>query len=99
MITVIMTPIIEKMKRIILANLNGHKLSFKLSLPQQNQRERLFSMQIISQEKDPAMGINGFEGVGPEWLLPQKKESLFSFWKKVRFEGGEREIDLLVHAH
>jgi len=28
----------EKMKKIILANLNGHKLSFKLSLPQQSQR-------------------------------------------------------------
>ena len=28
----------EKMKKIILANLNGHKLSFKLSLPQQGQR-------------------------------------------------------------
>ena len=28
-------------------------------------------MQIISQEKDPAVGINGFEGVGPEWLLPK----------------------------
>ena len=56
-------------------------------------------MQIIPQEKDPAMGINGFEGVGPEWLLPQKKESLFAFWKNVRFEGGERETDLLVHAH
>ena len=56
-------------------------------------------MQIIPQEKDPAVGINGFEGVGPEWLLPQKKESLFVFWKKVRFEGGEKETDLLVHAH
>ena len=56
-------------------------------------------MQIIPQEKDPAVGINSFEGVGPEWLLPQKKESLFAFWKKVRFEVGEREIDLLVHAH
>ena len=56
-------------------------------------------MQIIPQEKDPAVGINGFEGVGPKRLLPQKKESLFAFWKKVRFEGGERETDLLVHAH
>ena len=56
-------------------------------------------MQIIPQEKDPAVGINGFEGVGPKWLLPQKKESLFAFWKKVRFEGEERETDLLVHAH
>ena len=56
-------------------------------------------MQLIPQEKDPTVGINGFEGVGPEWLLPQKKESLFVFWKKVRFKGGERETDLLVHAH
>ena len=23
-------------------------------------------------EKNPAVGINGFEGVGPEWLLPKK---------------------------
>ena len=45
------------------------------------------------------MGINGFEGVGPEWLLPKKKECLFTFWKKVRFEEGERETDLLVHAY
>ena len=57
-------------------------------------------MQMILQEKkDPVVGINGFEGVGPEWLLPKKKESLFTFWKKVRFEGGERETGLLVHAH
>ena len=55
-------------------------------------------MQIISQEKDHAVGINGFEGVGPEWLLP-KKESLFTFWKRARFERGERETDLPVHAH
>ena len=62
-------------------------------------RERLFSMQIIPQKKDPAVVINDFEGVRPEWLLPQKKESLFAFWKNVRFERGERETDLLVHAH
>ena len=55
-------------------------------------------MQIIPQEKDPAVGINDFEGVRPEWLLTKKKESLFAFWEKVRFEGGERETDLLVHA-
>ena len=29
---------------------------------------------------------------------PKKKESLFAFWKKVRFEGGKRETDLWVHA-
>ena len=98
MITVIMISITEEMKRIIPVNLNGYKLSFKFSLPQQSQSGENASMQIISQEKDPAVGINGFEGVGPEWLLPQKKESLFAFWKKVRFEGGERETNLLVYA-
>ena len=55
-------------------------------------------MQITLQKKDPAVEINGFEGIRPEWLLPKKKESLFAFWKKVRFEGGERETDLWVHA-
>ena len=33
-------------------------------------------MQIISQEEDPAVGINGFEGVGTEWLLPKKERVL-----------------------
>ena len=56
-------------------------------------------MQIIPQKKDPTMGINGFEGVGPEWLLRQRKSPCLRFWKNVRFEGGERETDLLVHAH
>ena len=56
-------------------------------------------MQIIPQEKDPSMEINGFEGVGPEWLLPQRESPCLHFWKNVRFEGGERETDLLVHAH
>ena len=32
-------------------------------------------------------------------IAQKKKESLFAFWKKVRFEEGERETDLLVHAH
>ena len=44
--------------------------------------ERLFSMQIIPQEKDPAMGINGFKGVGPEWLLPQRKSPCLRFGKR-----------------
>ena len=37
--------------------------------------------------KDPAVGINGFEGVRPEWLL-LKKESLLRFGKRAEFEGG-----------
>ena len=44
------------------------------------------------------MGINGFEGVGPEWLLSQRENPCLRFWRKVRFEGGERETDLLMHA-
>ena len=31
-------------------------------------------------------------------IVPMGK-SLFAFWRKVRFEGGERETDLLMHAH
>ena len=90
------------MKRIILANLNGHKLSFLLKLSaaaRPKRKERLFSTQITSQEKDPAMGINGFEVVGPEWLLFQKKDGpCLRFLKEIGFEGGERETDLWVHA-
>ena len=32
-------------------------------------------------------------------VITQKKESLFTFWKRTRFEGGERENDLSVHVH
>ena len=45
------------------------------------------------------MGINGFEGVGPKWLLFQKKDGpCLRFLKEIGFEGGERETDLWVHA-
>ena len=30
------------------------------------EEERFLSMQLITQEKDIVVGINGFEGVGPE---------------------------------
>ena len=90
------------MKRIILANLNGHKLSFLLKLSaavRPKRKERLFSTQITPQEKDLAGGINGFEGDGPEWLLFQKKDGpCLRFLKEIGFEGGERETDLWVHA-
>ena len=48
------------MKKIILANLNGHKLSFLLKLSataRPKRKERLFSTQITPQEKDPAWGL------------------------------------------
>ena len=45
------------------------------------------------------MGINGFEGVGPEWLLSLWESPCFRFFgENVRFEGGEREANLLMHA-
>ena len=45
------------------------------------------------------MGINGFEGVGPEWLYSHWESSCLHFVEKGEiFEGGEREADLLVHA-
>ena len=44
------------------------------------------------------MGINGFEGVEPEWLLFQKKDGpCLRFLKEIGFEGGERETSLWVH--
>ena len=60
------------MKRIILVNLNGQKLNFKLSLRSKAKegRTHLLNANNPPGKKDPAMGINGFEGVGPEWLLP-----------------------------
>ena len=85
-----------------MANLNGHKLSFLLKLStaaRPKKKERLFSTQITPQEKDPTVGINGFEGVGPEWLLFQKKDGHYlRFLKEIGFEGGERETDLWVHV-
>ena len=33
------------------------------------EEERFLSMQLISQEKDPTVGINGFEGIRPEQLM------------------------------
>ena len=46
--------------------------------------EHLFSTQLISQERNPAMKINHFEGSGPEWLVPKGKPFL-CFWQKTGF--------------
>ena len=37
-----------------------------MSREETKEEERFLSMQLISQERDPAVGINGFEGIGPE---------------------------------
>ena len=41
------------------------------------EEKRFLSIQLISQEKDLAMGINGFEGIGPEQLMPRQKPFFF----------------------
>ena len=53
--------------------------------------EHLFSMQLISQERNPATEINHFEGSGPEWLVP-KGNPFLCFWQRAGFWEGEREI-------
>ena len=57
--------------------------------PKLEREEHLFSTQLISQEKNPAMEINHFEGSGPEWLVP-KRTLFFAFGKERDFEK-ERE--------
>ena len=44
------------------------------------------------------MGINGFEGIGPEWLLSQWESPCLHFLEKYKILKGEREADLLMHA-
>ena len=43
------------------------------------EEERFLSMQLISHEKDLAVGINGFEGTGPKQSMPKQK-SFFLFF-------------------
>ena len=43
------------------------------------------------------MGINGFEGVGSEWLLFQKKDGpCLRFLKEIGFEGGESVLRAIL---
>ena len=53
--------------------------------------EHLFSMQLISQERNPATEINYFKGSELEWLVP-KGTPIFVFWQMAGFWEGEREI-------
>ena len=53
--------------------------------------EHLFSTQLTSQERNPAMEINHFEGSRPKWLVP-KGNPFLCFWQRARFWEGEREI-------
>ena len=73
MITVMIMSITEKMKKIIRANQMGinQVLNLVCRSKAKEGRTPLLNANNLP-EKDPAVGINGFEGVGPEWLLPKK---------------------------
>ena len=53
--------------------------------PKPEREERLFSTQLISQEKNPATEINHFEGNEPECLLP-RGTPFFAFGRGQDFE-------------
>ena len=62
-----------------------------------DKEEHLFSMQLISQEKNLATEINHFEGSGPEWLVP-KAIPFFVFWQRAGFLRGRKGNNILVYA-
>ena len=64
--------------------------------PKPEREERLFSMQLISQEKNPTTEINHFEGNRPEWLVPRGTHFLLLAESRIlRWREGN---NLLVHA-
>ena len=73
MITVMIMSITEKMKKIIRANQMGINQVLNLVCRSKAKEGRTPLLNANNLPgKDPAVGINGFEGVGPEWLLPKK---------------------------
>ena len=54
--------------------------------PKPEREERLFSTQLISQEKNRVMEINHFEGNRPEWLMP-RGTPFFAFGRGQDFES------------
>ena len=73
MITVMMMSITERVKKIIRTNQMGINqiLSLVCQSKAKKGRTPLLNANNLPR-KDPAVGINGFEGVKPEWLLPKK---------------------------
>ena len=58
--------------------------------PKPEREEHLFSMQLISQEKNPTTEINHFEGSGPKWLVP-RETPFFAFGRGQDFERERRK--------
>ena len=74
MITVMIMSITEKVKKIIRANQMGinQVLSLVCRSKAKEGRTPLLNANNLPR-KDPVVGISGFEGVRPEWLLPRKE--------------------------
>ena len=76
MITVMIMSIIEKVKKIIRTNQMGinQVLSLVCRSKAKEGRTPLLNANNLQGKKDHAVGINSFEGVRPEWLLPKKRK-------------------------
>ena len=73
MITVMIMSITEKVKKIIRTNQMGINQVLSLVCRSKVKEERTPLLNANNLPgKDSAVGINGFEGVGPECLLPKK---------------------------
>ena len=73
MIIVMIMLISVKVKKIIRTNQMGINQVLSLvcrSKAKEGRTPLLNANNLLG--KDPAVGINGFEGVGPEWLLPKR---------------------------
>ena len=74
MITVMIMSITEKVKKIIRTNQMGINQVLSLVCRSKAKERRMPLLNASNPPgKDPVVGINGFEGVRPEWLLPKNE--------------------------
>ena len=82
------------MKRIILANLNGHKLSFLLKLSavaRPKRKERLFSKQIIPRKKILPWGLMALRESNLNGYCPKRKSPYLRFGRRQDLKGERRK--------
>ena len=82
--------IIKKVKKIVWTNQMGinQVLSLVCRSKAKEGRTSFFNANNLP-GKDPAVGINGFKGVGPEWLLPKKKVLVYVLEESKIWRGRE----------
>ena len=74
MITVVIMSFIEKVKKIIQTNQMGINQVLSLVCRSKVKERRMPLLNASNPPgKDPTVGINGFEGIRPEWLLPKNE--------------------------